>query len=509
MVPGNTVSDAPGVTTLTEERSSGVEDRPTPDALFLIVVWSGAEPFRVGESLQLPPGEPGPWRIFGRGKVLPSDPHPRLLLHRWRPGTADPAPPLENPRVSRVQLMVRARGLSALEVTSVGRSRLYQREREVETCEVEPGGTIRIGNQLVMLCVRRPAELPPLQERYPPFPFGHADSNGLVGESAPVWQLRARIAFVAQRSGHVLIAGPSGSGKELVAHAIHALSPRSARPIISRNASTLPPGLIDAELFGNLRNFPNHGMQDRPGLVGAAHGSTLFLDEFAELPIALQPHLLRVLDDGEYQRLGESSPRHSDFRLVGATNREPSVLKEDLGARMKFHIDVPDLNARREDIPLLAAYLVREAARTDASVGRFFPDENVGAWPRLSQRLLEALVDRRYSTHVRELDNLLWESIANSKGDCLELTPAAPARRASAPPHDASDAAEGPATQRSTLPPIGPTSPEEPDAARIQACIDEHNGKLEDAWRALGLANRYALRRLVAKYGLEIRRRVK
>src|SRR2546429_9984889 len=104
----------------------------------------------------------------------------------------------------------------------------------------------------------------------------------MVGESRAVWELRARRAEIAGKPGHVLVTGESGSGKELVAQAIHALSPRSGRRLIARNAATLPASLIDAELFGNARNYPNPGMAERAGLIGDAHQSTLLLDQFAQ-----------------------------------------------------------------------------------------------------------------------------------------------------------------------------------------------------------------------------------
>ena len=117
--------------------------------------------------------------------------------------------------------------------------------------------------------------------------------------------------------------------------------------MISRNAASFPETLIDAELFGNARNYPNPGMPERPGL----------------------------LDSGEYQRLGESRPRKADFRLVAATNRPDSYLKEDVLARLRIRVEVPDLNARREDIPLVARHLLRRIARNDPELARrYFPD---------------------------------------------------------------------------------------------------------------------------------------
>src|SRR5262249_51707936 len=204
-------------------------------------------------------------------------------------------------------------------------------------CLVGPGDTLELGRQMVFLCVRRPAWItgaPPAEEHS----FGDADAHGIVGESPVIWQLRERIAFVGPRSGHALIHGESGTGKELVARALHACSLRTGRPLVARNAATIPEGLVDAELFGNVRNYPNAGMPGRPGLIGEADGGTLFLDELAELPVSLHAHLLRVLDGGEYTRLGEARPRRSDFRLIGATNRPESALKHDVLARLTFRI---------------------------------------------------------------------------------------------------------------------------------------------------------------------------
>src|SRR5262249_39430583 len=158
----------------------------------------------------------------------------------------------------------------------------------------------------------RPARLPAPPEAGA-HPFGEPDADGLVGESPAMWALRGAIAAAARRDLHALVLGPSGTGKELVARAIHARSARSGRPLVARNAATIPESLMDAELFGNVRSYPNPGTPERAGLIGQAHRSTLFLDEIAELPVSLQAHLLRVLDEGDYQRLGEATARKSDF----------------------------------------------------------------------------------------------------------------------------------------------------------------------------------------------------
>ncbi|MDB4996888.1 MAG: Response regulator of zinc sigma-54-dependent two-component system, partial [Myxococcaceae bacterium] len=353
------------LTTRTGERVATSEE--TEHALGLVIAWSFDEPHRIGE-VALVPAERT--LVLGRGE--PGDGADALAFVRQRPGLTEATAPLTSPRISRQQLRVRATG-DALAVSNIGRCRLTVRGEEIAETEVRPGDVLELGSELVLLCVVRSLALAPLSNAYPAFPFGRADSYGLVGESPEAWRLREVLAFVARRSGHVLVRGASGTGKELVARALHALSSRASRPLVARNAATFPEGLIDAELFGTAKNYPNAGMEARAGLIGEADGSTLLLDEFAELPAAQQTHVLRVLDAGEYTRLGEARMRTSDFRLVAATNREESALKHDVLARLTFRIQVPDLNARREDVPLLAVHLLRRIAKKDPeAVARFF-----------------------------------------------------------------------------------------------------------------------------------------
>ena len=179
--------------------------------------------------------------------------------------------PLNSRLLSRVQLNISV-GDEALSVENVGRAPLLHGDRETQTAQVRSGNTIQIGGQLLLLCVRRPSFFTgePVDETS--HAFGEPDRDGIVGESEAAWQLRRRIGFVAPRAGHVLVAGASGTGKELVAKALHAHSPQGHRPLVARNAATIPEGLIDAELFGNAKNFPNPGMAERPGIIGQADG---------------------------------------------------------------------------------------------------------------------------------------------------------------------------------------------------------------------------------------------
>jgi two-component system nitrogen regulation response regulator GlnG/two-component system response regulator HydG len=409
--------DGMAVSTLSSTGDSAAGDEPSEmEMVGLAVIWSRDEPERLGEVLLVPPSDARPW-IFGRGDA-PGDPR-RLTLARHRPGAWMPSNPLRCPRISRAQLRITAGSGGGVLVENIGRCALHHGGQEVERAEIQPGNVISLWNELLFLCIRRATVR---QGRVtwqvtPTHPFGEADAFGLVGESPEAWELRRQISAVAPQPLHAIIFGPSGSGKELVARAIHARSPRRHKAMVARNAATIPEGLADAELFGNIRNYPNPGMPERRGLVGQAHESTLFLDEFAELPRALQAHLLRVMDDGEYHRLGDPTSRAADLRVLAATNRSEADLREDLLARFKLRIRVPGLDARREDVPSLAVHLLRKhAARDPELAARFFPDADPLGIPRLSPALVEALVLHPYTTHVRELDALLVRAAQESDG---------------------------------------------------------------------------------------------
>lgn len=475
---------------------------PTRTVTAFVLLWSRDEPERVGEVALVPGGHAGVAVMMGRAEASPDDPLPRAEFVRQRPGRVLPTGALRSPRISRDQLRIEAAANNVLKVSNVGRCPLLHNNTPVTECEVLPGDLLELRQQALFLCTNRPLSLPafaPASTPPPLHPFGEPDPNGIVGESAAAWELRERIFFVAPRTAHVMIRGASGTGKELVAQAIHHLSSRGRRPLISRNAATFPETLIDAELFGNAKNYPNPGMPERPGLVGDADGSSLFLDEFGELPAGMQAHLLRVLDSGEYQRLGESRPRRADFRLIAATNRPDSYLKEDVLARLRIRVELPDLNARREDIPLVARYVLRRIARTDAELARrYFPDGDATKEPRITPALLGALVQRRYTTHVRELEKVLWEAMSEGRGEWIDVWDGFQTATAAEPTPSVSDT---PSAAISGIDPL--TIP----AEVIQECLDRHEGRQEPVWRELGLSSRHVLTRLVKRYGLTVRGR--
>ena len=469
----------------TTPSSSGSAVASSSDTLALVVIACRAEQQRLGEALLVPQARADSVFVFGRGGARKQDPGHRLLLVRQRPGRAEATEPIEDPHVSRTQLALRG-GQNSLLIENLGRRDVRIDGAVVTRGEVAPGAILEIDDRLAFLCVRRPGRLPgsPSGEAYGSVPFACADASGIVGESVSAWDLRREVAFAARQEAHVLITGATGTGKELIARALHALSARNAGPFVARNAATFPATLVDAELFGHAANYPNAGMPERFGIIGEAKGGTLFLDEIGELPEALQSHLLRVLDEGgEYQRLGDPRRRAANVRVVGATNRPLEQLKADLAARLRIRIASPPLGARAEDVPLLARHVLRSMARADVSLAaRFFVGANAQTGePRIRQGLLIALVRHEYTAHVRELESLLWRALASSTGDWVDLTPSVAA---------ALKPARG-ATPTAVL-----------TRETIQDALDRHGGNQSEAWKDLGLANRYVLRRLVKKHGL-------
>ena len=221
-------------------------------------------------------------------------------------------------------------------------------------------------------------------------------------------------------------------------------------------------------------------MAERPGLIAEADGSTLFLDEIGEMPSQSQAHLLRVLDAGEYQLLGETAVRTSDFRLVAATNRDPAELKHDLVARLTMRVVIPPLDARAQDVPLLVRHLLcamRE--RTPELVQRFFAADGTA---RIDPVLMDRLLRRRYALNVRELNRLLLDAIKHSHGDFIEMY-------ADLKPEGQASASDGDAS--------------EPDVPEIETALRDHGGNITSAAEALGLANRYVLYRMIKRHGLE------
>lgn len=223
----------------------------------------------------------------------------------------------------------------------------------------------------------------------------------LLGTDPRMLEVGRRIRLVAPRSTAVLVQGPTGTGKELVARALHRLSPRASRPFVALNCAAIPEALLEAELFGHTRGAFTGAVQGRTGRLEAAHGGTLFLDEIGELPLALQAKLLRFIECGELQRVGENEPVRVDVRIVAATHRKlgqmasAGTFRADLYYRLSvFLIQTPALAGRAGDIALLAQHALARLARQEAR-------------KTLTPEAMLQLVEHNWPGNVRELEHTL------------------------------------------------------------------------------------------------------
>lgn len=239
----------------------------------------------------------------------------------------------------------------------------------------------------------------------------------LVGQSSALKALARQVELVAPTESTVLILGESGTGKELVAREIHRRSKRSGRPLIKVNCAAVPHELYESEFFGHAKGAFTGAMRDRIGRFELADGGTLFLDEIGEIPVELQAKLLRVLQEGELERVGEERTRRVNVRLVAATNRdlraeaETGQFRQDLFYRLSvFPIEVPPLRKRKDDIPLLADHFLELSAR---KVGR--------VKPRLTLSAVQQLQQYDWPGNVRELQHVIERSLITSGRHQLQI----------------------------------------------------------------------------------------
>lgn len=239
------------------------------------------------------------------------------------------------------------------------------------------------------------------------------EAKETIGRSRAMAHLRREIDLVSGSDFTVLILGETGVGKELVARAIHAASPRRNAPLLYLNCAVLPESLAESELFGHTRGAYTGAVHDRPGKFEVADGGTLFLDEIGELPLSIQPKLLRVVQEGEVQRIGASRTVRVDVRLLLATNRnlEEEVkrgrFRADLFHRLSVYpLNVPPLRERREDIPLLAGHFCEMTQR------------HLGLGPvRLNADALALLERCHWPGNVRELKNVLARAVLKASAE--------------------------------------------------------------------------------------------
>ncbi len=311
-------------------------------------------------------------------------------------------------------------------------------------------------------------------------------SSLLLGRSDAMRELVNMVETVAPTEATVLISGESGTGKELVARAIQAASTRRDKPFVTINCAALAENLLESELFGHEKGAFTGADRRREGRFVQAHGGTLFLDEIGEMPLALQAKLLRVLQQGEVQRVGCDETIKVDVRVISATNRvlaeevAAGRFREDLFYRLNvIGLEVPPLRTRREDIPLLAStFLERHAAANRKTIKGFTP------------QAMDAMLRYGWPGNVRELENAVERAVILSGGEYI-------AERAL--PLAVQNASDAPEDEELAL---GSMSLEDVERKAIEATLRETDDNKSEAARRLGIT-RATLHSKLKKYGLD------
>ena len=246
-----------------------------------------------------------------------------------------------------------------------------------------------------------------------------AGFEGIIGRSPSLRRVLQTVETVAWGDSTVLLLGETGTGKELIARAIHSHSPRRDRPFVKLNCAAIPTGLLESELFGHERGSFTGAIAQKIGRLELAHQGSLFLDEIGDIPLELQPKLLRVLQEREFERLGSNRTQKVDVRIVAATHRDlegmilEKQFRSDLYYRVNvFPIHVPPLRERPDDIPLLVQHFVEQATRRMRKAIDTIPSET-----------MEALIRYRWPGNIRELENVIERAVILSPGPVLRLSP--------------------------------------------------------------------------------------
>jgi two-component system response regulator AtoC len=339
---------------------------------------------------------------------------------------------------------------------------------------------------------------------------GRFDFGNIIGESAALREVLDKVEQVAPTNSTVLLRGETGTGKELVAHAIHINSPREDKPFVRVNCAALAPGVLESELFGHEKGSFTGAMARRPGRFELADGGTLFLDEVGDLPMDVQIKLLRTIQEREFERVGGSETIKVDVRLVSATNRnlekmiEENEFREDLYYRLNvFPINLPPLRDRLEDLPVLANHFAAKFARQMGT-----PAAGV------TSDALAKLREYGWPGNVRELENIVERAMILAKGGELGSHHLDFGRRAATGGSGgfAAAAIPTPVPASASAPVAAHESAEngrslaerllESERKEIMAAVEKSKGNIASASRILGI-NRSTLYYRLRKHGLE------
>jgi DNA-binding NtrC family response regulator len=241
--------------------------------------------------------------------------------------------------------------------------------------------------------------------------------NAIIGKSQAIRDIITQVEQIAPSTANVLITGETGTGKEKIAEVIHAFSPRSDSLMVRVNCGALPESLLESELFGHVKGAFTGAYKDHQGRFEAADGGTIFLDEISEMSLPAQVRLLRVLQEGEFERVGSSESIHVDVRVIAATNRDlqqqalDNKFREDLMYRINvFHLKLPPLRDRHGDVPLLVQHFIRKYASKN--------NKNIAG---VGQNAFDALENYQWPGNVRELENVIEHGVIMTRGDRILL----------------------------------------------------------------------------------------